>query len=116
MDKKVEDYMQLPYTRMIKKIIDSSGEYYVCEILELDGCFICGETIEEVEREIGDVMEGYFELKLEGGFHIPKPVMSNGYSGKFVVRMPTQLHQRLSVEAKREGVSLNQYALYKLAR
>ncbi|MBQ7676938.1 MAG: toxin-antitoxin system HicB family antitoxin, partial [Lachnospiraceae bacterium] len=29
---------------------------------------------------------------------------------------PKTLHQRLSIEARREGVSLNQWAVYKLAR
>jgi predicted HicB family RNase H-like nuclease len=37
------------------------------------------------------------------------------YSGKFVVRIPKKLHARLAIEADKEGVSLNQYALYKLS-
>lgn len=39
-----------------------------------------------------------------------------GYSGKMLIRIPRSLHRRLAVEAKREGVSLNQYAMYKLSR
>ncbi|NLB61234.1 MAG: toxin-antitoxin system HicB family antitoxin [Clostridiales bacterium] len=38
------------------------------------------------------------------------------YSGKFLVRMPRSLHKELSENAKLEGVSLNQYAIYKLSR
>jgi len=108
--------MELPYTRMTKKRTDSSGEYYVCKILELDGCHTCGDTIVEVEKNIEEALLGYIETKLEGGFDIPKPVDAEDYSGKFVVRLPKQLHQRLSIEAGKEGVSLNQYALYKLAQ
>jgi hypothetical protein len=37
-------------------------------------------------------------------------------SGKFVVRIPKTLHTTLEVEAKREGVSLNQLASVKLAQ
>lgn len=40
----------------------------------------------------------------------------NDYSGKLNIRIPRSLHQRLSQEAKADGVSLNQYILYKLAR
>ena len=116
MNKKVKEYMELPYNKMIQKIKDESGEYYVCKILELDGCSTWADTFEELEVNINEAMEGYLETKFENGFDVPKPIMAEGYSGKFVVRMPTQLHQRLSVEAKAEGVSLNQYALYKLAR
>src|SRR3954453_19415911 len=36
-------------------------------------------------------------------------------SGKLLVRVPKNLHESLEVEAKREGVSLNQLAVSKLA-
>jgi len=39
-----------------------------------------------------------------------------GYSGKLVLRIPRSLHRELKKEAEREGVSLNQYMLYKLAK
>lgn len=39
-----------------------------------------------------------------------------GYSGKVLVRLPRSLHRRLSEAAAIEGVSLNQYILYKLSR
>ncbi len=37
------------------------------------------------------------------------------YSGKIVVRIPRSLHKSLKEKAAIEGVSLNQYMLYKLA-
>lgn len=38
------------------------------------------------------------------------------YSGKLVLRIPRSLHKALKEQAAIEGVSLNQYMLYKLAR
>lgn len=38
------------------------------------------------------------------------------YSGRLNIRIPKSLHQRLSQEAKNDGVSLNQYIVYKLAQ
>ncbi|MEF9973652.1 MAG: toxin-antitoxin system HicB family antitoxin [Clostridia bacterium] len=38
------------------------------------------------------------------------------YSGKLSLRIPKSLHHDLALAAKREGVSLNQYALYKLSQ
>ena len=38
------------------------------------------------------------------------------YSGKLVLRIPRSLHKSLKQEAEIEGVSLNQYMLYKLSR
>lgn len=37
------------------------------------------------------------------------------YSGKISLRVPRSLHMRIAEEARKEGVSLNQYALYKLS-
>ena len=38
------------------------------------------------------------------------------YSGKISLRVPKSLHRDLVQAAKREGISLNQFILYKLAR
>ena len=38
------------------------------------------------------------------------------YSGRLVLRIPRSLHKHLKEQAKIEGVSLNQYMLYKLSR
>ena len=38
------------------------------------------------------------------------------YSGKLSLRLPRTLHRDLSMAAKMEGISLNQFILYKLAR
>lgn len=61
-------------------------------------------------------MKVWLETKLENGFDVPLPVGYDNFSGKFIVRIPKSLHYRLSVEAQQEGVSLNQYALYKLSK
>lgn len=39
-----------------------------------------------------------------------------GYSGRLVLRIPRSLHRDLKEAAALEGVSLNQYMLYKLSR
>lgn len=39
-----------------------------------------------------------------------------GYSGKILLRIPRSLHKTLKQEADIEGVSLNQYMLFKLAK
>lgn len=38
------------------------------------------------------------------------------YSGRLNIRIPKSLHRSLSLAAKADGVSLNQYILYKLAQ
>ena len=112
----VNDYMNLPYNYIIQKLNDESGEYYYARVLELDGCQSDGETFDEAYQNVREAMKGYIQTKLDNGFSVPLPNTAEAYSGKFVMRIPKSLHQALSIEAEREGVSLNQYALYKLSR
>ena len=112
----VSYYMELAYNYIIQPITDESGSYYYARVLELDGCQSTGDTFEEAYNNLREAMEGWIEVKLESGYDIPLPKEENDFSGKFVVRIPKTLHYRLSIEAEREGVSLNQYALYKLAK
>lgn len=114
--KNVKEYMELPYNYIIQPINDESGFYFYARVLELDGCQSTGETFEEAYENLKEAMEGWIEAKLEGGFEVPLPVGYDDFSGKFIVRIPKSLHYKLSVEAEQEGVSLNQYALYKLSR
>ena len=111
----IKDYMNLPYNYIIQHVKDESGEYFYARVLELDGCQSTGETFEEAYKNLREAMEGWIETKLENGFDVPLPVGYENFSGKFIVRIPKSLHYKLSVEAEREGVSLNQYALYKLS-
>ena len=112
---KTSDYMNLPYNIIIKHIRDGSGDYYFASVLELDGCMSDGETPDEAYMNIREAMTGWIETKLESGFSIPQPIDAEKYSGKFVLRIPKTLHARLVMEAAKDGVSLNQYALYRLS-
>ena len=114
--KNVEDYMNLPYNYIVQPVTDESGSYFYARVLELDGCQSTGETFEEAYENLREAMKGWIETKLEGGFDVPLPVGYDDFSGKFVVRIPKSLHYRLTIEAEQEGVSLNQYALYKLSK
>ena len=112
---KVKDFLKLPYNYIVQPIEDESGKYFYAHVLELEGCQTTGETFEEAYNNLKDAMKGWIETKLEHNLEIPMPVKYNDYSGKFIVRIPKSLHYKLSVEAQQEGVSLNQYALYKLS-
>ena len=108
--------MKLPYNYIIQPINDESGNYYYARVLEFDGCQCTGETFNDAYENIKDAMRGWIETKLENGYEVPLPIGYEDFSGKFVVRIPKSLHYKLAVEAEQEGVSLNQYALYKLSR
>ena len=121
---KVQDYMALPYNIVIKHI---HGSHYCAAVLELEGCASDGETSEEAYGNVREAMEGWIEDKLENNLEVPLPLDEElpaaaeaapadaKFSGRFVVRMPKTLHARLAKQAVKEGVSLNQYVIYKLS-
>jgi predicted HicB family RNase H-like nuclease len=52
----------------------------------------------------------------ESGESIPKPISSRSFSGKFMVRVPPDVHRKLAVQAAESGVSLNRLASSKLSQ
>ena len=47
---------------------------------------------------------------------IPEPIASRPYSGKFMVRIPPDVHRKLALQAAESGVSLNRLASSKLSQ
>ena len=52
----------------------------------------------------------------ENGESVPEPISLKKYSGKFMVRVPPEVHRHLAIEAAESGVSLNRLASAKLAQ
>jgi predicted HicB family RNase H-like nuclease len=50
------------------------------------------------------------------GEPVPEPLAGKKYSGRFMVRVPPELHRQLALEAAEAGVSLNRLASDKLGR
>jgi predicted HicB family RNase H-like nuclease len=49
------------------------------------------------------------------GEPIPEPLAEKHYSGEFRVRIPSEVHRALAMQAAEQGVSLNRLASAKLA-
>jgi len=50
------------------------------------------------------------------GEAVPEPIASRSFSGKFMVRVPPDVHRKLAVQAAESGVSLNRLASSKLSQ
>lgn len=53
------------------------------------------------------VVAGVVADMLANGEQPPEPIATRRYSGRFMVRVPPDLHRRLALEAAEAGVSLN---------
>jgi predicted HicB family RNase H-like nuclease len=69
-------------------------------------------ALKGIRKVVADVvadLEAYGEA-------LPEPIATKQYSGKFMVRVPPELHRRLALEAAEAGVSLNRIASAKLSQ
>ena len=66
------------------------------------------QGIRKVVAEVVEDMEANDES-------VPEPLSSRRYSGKFVVRVPPEVHRRLAIEAAEENISLNRLVSAKLS-
>jgi predicted HicB family RNase H-like nuclease len=74
-------------------------------------------------EELGCALRGIRNLVAEciqdlkdRGEDIPEPISCRKYSGKFMVRVPPDVHRDLALKAAESGVSLNRLASSKLSR
>ena len=70
------------------------------------------EAFSGIRAAVADVV---VDMK-EAGEPIPEPLAGRKYSGKFMVRVPPDLHRNLVLQATEAGVSLNRLATLKLAQ
>ena len=52
----------------------------------------------------------------EVGEDVPEPLSTKRFSGRFVVRVPEDIHRRLAISAAEKGISLNRLVSAKLSR
>ena len=72
------------------------------------------EKVEALEG-IGALVEDVVAELRANGEPVPEPFSERAFSGKFMARIPSDLHRRLAIEAAEEGVSLNRLVSHKLA-
>lgn len=114
MMKKLNEYLTMPYRMEIVEDKDEGG--FVVSYPDLPGCITCGETVESAVANARDAKKAWLEAALEEGIDIPKPDSLNEYSGQFKLRIPRSLHKSLAEHSHKEGISMNQYCVYLLAK
>jgi len=100
--------MSLKNDRYSYRVIWSAeDEEYIGRCAEFPSLSWLASTPEAVLKGIRRVVaEAVADLE-DSGESVPEPLATRNYSGKFMVRVPPDVHRRLSLEAAEAGVSLN---------
>lgn len=88
-------------------------ECYVATLPAWQNARTHGKTLAQATRNARAVLELLIDSAMRHGE--PTPAPERRLSGNLRLRLPVTLHGRLSREAEREGVSLNQWIVSKLA-
>ena len=100
------------------KLVEWSDEDHCfigrCPMLFSGG--VHGKEEAEVYRELCRTAEEWVQILMHDGVPLPKARRSAEYSGKFMVRVSPEIHQRLALKAMAAGESLNSLVAKALAR
>lgn len=69
-------------------------------------------ALKGIRKLVADVVR---DMDVSGEI-VPEPFACRSYSGKFMVRLPPDVHRKLAVQAAESGVSLNRIASSKLSQ
>lgn len=93
---------------------EDDGEY-VGLCAEFPSLSWLAQTPEAALKGIRKVVEEVIAEMTHSGESIPEPIASKHFSGKFMVRVPPDVHRQLAIQAAEAGVSLNRLASAKLS-
>ena len=110
--KDLQYYMGLNYPFTLE--LDEDGSYFI-QYPDLPGCMTCGDTIENAIEMGEDARKCWIDSALRDGDHVPEPKTVEDCPDSFKLRLPKSLYRQLSINARAEGVSMNQYCLYLLS-
>ncbi len=91
-------------------------EEYVGLCAEFPGLSWLASTPEEALAGIRAVVADVISDMRTTGELIPEPLATKRFSGRFMVRIPPEVHRRLVMEATEAGVSLNRLASARLTQ
>ncbi len=88
---------------------------YVGLCAEFPGLSWLADTQEEALHGISNLVSEVL-LDMESNNEVPPlPLSIKHYSGKFIVRVPSDVHRKLAIQAAESRVSFNRYISAKLA-
>lgn len=91
------------------------GEH-VATVAEFPSLSWLAPTPVEALEGLADVVRDVLADLAASGEPVPEPLSERDYSGRFVVRVPSEVHRRLVLEAAEQHVSLNRLVSDRLAR
>ena len=96
------------YTKLVEW--SEEDQCYIGSVPGWIGQCCHGENEEKVFHELGKIVDEWIEIYQQEDFPLPKPT-NRKFSGKFQLRIGSELHKVLSLRAMQTGDSLNNFCV-----
>lgn len=106
----------IEYDYIVHHISAGKSKGYKAIIPAFNG-IVFGDNLAALEEGVALAIDEEIRARSVRGRHkmIPAPDRTQTFSGKFMVRIRPSLHEKLALEAKARGKSLNTYLQEKIA-
>ena len=88
---------------------------HIARCLEFPSLAAHGSTVEGALKEIEKVVKEAITWMHKENEEIPEPFGLKKYKGNLTLRVPPEVHRKLSIKCAEEGISVNQYILSKIS-
>ena len=90
-------------------------QLHIARCLEFPSLAAHSKTVGGALKEIEKVVEEAIAWIKEENEEIPEPFGLKKYKWNLTLRVPAEVHRKLSIKSAEEGVSINQYILSKIS-
>lgn len=87
---------------------------HIARCLEFPSLAAHGDTVKIALLEIEKVVSETIKWIKEDNEPIPEPLGLKSFKGKLSLRISSELHRKLAIKSKEEGISINQLIISKL--
>ena len=100
------------------KIVEWSEEdqCYIGSVPGWIGKCYHGDNEEKVYRKLCQIVDEWIGIYAKDGRPLPPSTAGKRYSGKFLLRLGSELHQALAIRAMQTGDSLNNFCIKSLKK
>jgi|SRR5699024_10535561 len=88
---------------------------FIGSVAELPALTATAATAEEAFTQIRSLASDAVADLAGRGMPVPVPYADRDYSGRFQVRVPPEMHRRLTIEAAEQSISLNRLVVSRLS-
>jgi len=105
--KKLDYYLDLPWTYTIETTKEDGKILYVVSVNELPGICTDAFTLDNAMMLIKEAMTAAFQLYLENGEEIPEPINKDQFKGNIAYRTNSKRHYLIARAAQKKASSLS---------